>query len=138
MILGLMILAAATASQLGDFVVVLTGIMAALWLGTQLKRAWWPSALQKKEVKVGPLPLPVEIVKTLATKEELHELERSMGCDLASLRKQMNQERQTSREAFGKVHHRIDLLLSNSSEMKGELKGIAGNLSKLIDRHLKE
>ena len=132
------LIAAADASQLGEGVLVLTGIMAALWLGTQLKRAWFPSGNPQKEVKLGPSPLPVEVVKTLATKEELFELERSVTDDLTDLRKQVHEERKTSRVAFGKVHKRIDELLSNTSEMKGELKGIAENLSKLLDRHLKE
>jgi len=55
--------------QMGNGVLVLTGLLAALWLGTQLKRAWFPSDADKT-----PLPFPIQVTEKFATKEELLEV----------------------------------------------------------------
>ena len=123
----------ATANQLGVGIFVITGIMGALWLGTQLKKSWFPSEKDR-----GPIPLPVSVTKTFASKEDLKELEEDMKGRVALLQSQFDQAREANRISLGKIHARIDVLVQNTAELGGELKQVSANMDRLLERHLKE
>ncbi|MFD2275460.1 hypothetical protein ACFSQZ_03170 [Rubritalea spongiae] len=123
--------------QFAAFVSCLVAVMGALLLGTKLKKEWFPAKDEGKAVKLSPLPLPVEITRQMATKEELREAEADIEKRFDRLEETQEQQRVAARMAIRNVHKRIDKVVENTSEIKGELKQVNENLGRLVERSMK-
>lgn len=71
-------------------------------------------------------PINVNVSQAPATKGEISELRREVDSDLEQMRTEV-----------GKVNERMDKIAENTSEMKGHLSAMSGNLKLLLDRHTK-
>ena len=78
-------------------------------------------------------PLTISLVETLATKEEMKELEGRLVTELKKLENAMTSERSVARVANGNLHARIDKSAESLAEMKGQLSQISANTDRLID-----
>lgn len=123
--------------QFAAVVVSISAILGMLLVGTKLKQSWFPGEQKKESFELSPNPLPVEIAKTLATKDELNELEVDVNGRFDRIETQISEERSTARIAIGNVHKRIDTVVENTSEIKGELKQVNANLGRLLDQQIK-
>lgn len=84
-------------------------------------------------VSLDPQPLSVALTQTLATKQELAELETRIVGELKKFETALLTERSVARAANGNLHARIDKTVESMAEMKGELHQINANLNRLVD-----
>ena len=125
-----------TAVQFAAVFVVIVALMGALKLGTDLKNLWFPAKKSATDFKLNPSPLPVEVTKTMASKDELREFEADVCKRFEQIERQINEERKAARVALGKVHARIDKVMEATAEIKGEVRQIGSNVEKLLSNHL--
>lgn len=78
-------------------------------------------------------PLSVAVVDTLATKEEMRELEARLVSEIKKLESAIANERSVARIANGNLHARIDKSAEGIAEMKGQLTQMNANLNRLLD-----
>lgn len=131
------LLLAATDQQMGVGFAVVVGLMGALLMGIKLKKSIVPDEEKVANVKLSPSPLSVEIIKTLATKDELDEFRRAVSEDFKEVDRKFQVEREAARVANGKLHARNDKVLEAVAEMRGEIKQVAQSLNILINKHIK-
>lgn len=127
----------ATPNQLGVGLIVIGSFMGFLIMGIVLWKHLVPSEKKPSQVTLTPSPLHVELVKTLATKEELESLERDIKAGFERIEVKLQAEREAARVALGKAHGRIDKFAENTSEIKGELKQLNASMRMLLERQLK-
>ncbi len=92
------------------------------------------AATGKREITNDPLR--TLSVSEYATRADLDRIEKAIDELRDEVRTALDNERTTAREALGKVHQRIDLVSASTSEIKGELKSISGNLELLLNRSI--
>lgn len=90
-----------------------------------------------KRIRVEPSPLPVEIVKNLATKDELDEVEKRIAGEFKKIESALAKEREVARTAQGNLHARADKTAEALAEVRGELNQINENLGRLLDLAMK-
>jgi len=78
-------------------------------------------------------PLAVSLVDTLATKDELRELEARLVSEIKKLEAAIANERSVARIANGNLHARIDKSTEGIAEMKGQLTQMNANLNRVLD-----
>lgn len=104
-------------------------------LGVLLGKNHWEKkgAKEARSVTVENQPLQVTSTVPLATKAELEALEARLTVELSKIEGSLTSERAVARIANGNLHARIDKSTEQLAEVKGELKGIASNISRLLD-----
>lgn len=90
-------------------------------------------AKEARSVTVENQPLQVTSTVPLATKAELESLEARLTTELSKIEGALTSERAVARIANGNLHARIDKSTEQLAEVKGEIKGIAENISRLLD-----
>lgn len=88
---------------------------------------------QRTSTRIEDQPLAVSLVETLATKEEMRELEGRLVAEIKKLESAASKERDVARTANGNLHARIDKSAEAMAEMKGQLIQISANLNRLVD-----
>lgn len=78
-------------------------------------------------------PLPVNLVDTVATKEELKSLERRILKEITKQESAFEKERDVTREELGKIHSRLDRTSECIAEVKGQLSQIEKNLNRVLN-----
>lgn len=134
-----------TAVQFAAVFVSLTALMAAALLATKLKDAWWPRKREVAPVKISPNPLPVEITKTLATKDDVEKLEKSINeveADVEALDVKGDKKREELRREFKedteRVHKRIGAISIKLATLGGTLNQVAGNVTSLVNKEIEK
>lgn len=79
-----------------------------------------------------PQPLMTRAEADVATRKELEDAEQRLEAELVEIKGRLDDERNVARESLGKVHRRIDALVSSTSEMRGALKGVSDNVNLLV------
>lgn len=104
-------------------------------VGVLLSKNKWmqKGAAQARSVTVENQPLQVTSTVPLATKAELEALEARLTAELSKIEVSLASERSVARTANGNLHARIDKSTEQLAEVKGELRGIAENISRLLD-----
>ena len=92
---------------------------------------------EKSSVRIEDQPLAVSLVETLATKDEMKELEGRLVREIKKLEEVISSERGVARTANGNLHARIDKSSESLANMMGQLTQISANLNLLIDIHVK-
>lgn len=92
---------------------------------------------EKMSTRIEGQPIGVELVETLATKQEMRELEARLVTEIKKLESAASKERDVARIANGNLHARIDKSSEALAEMKGQLIQISANLSRLVDMAMK-
>jgi hypothetical protein len=87
----------------------------------------------KTSTRIEDQPISISLVETLATKEEMKELEGRLVDEIKKLEGSISKERDIARTANGNLHARIDKSAEAMAEMKGQLIQISANTSRLID-----
>jgi len=129
-----LIVANYTNSQMGSALAIIIAIMGAVLLAINL----WKALAGKKPVnKIDPLPLPVNITRDFATKEEVKDVEQGLCRRVEQVVEMIESDRKANRESIGKVHSRIDKLVENTAEIKGEMKQFNQNVELLLKDKLK-
>ena len=126
-----------SASQMGSAIAILGGIAALALILVKLYKSLIPQKNEPSGININNNPLSVEMVKQLATKEEVQELDREIHQRFDSIEKKLDHERMAARASLGNVHKRIDKHAENTSEIKGELKQINENLKLLLQQQIK-
>ena len=93
---------------------------------------------EKTSTRIEGQPIGVELVETLATKQEMRELEARLVAEIKKLESAASKERDVARIANGNLHARIDKSSEALAEMKGQLIQISANLSRLVDMAMKQ
>ena len=62
-------------------------LMGALLLFLNLKEKLLPKSKDATDVRVGPLPLPIQMAERFATKEELHDVKQEVKAEIRELEK---------------------------------------------------
>ena len=97
-------------AQAGAGLGVVVLLMGALLLFLNLKDKLVPKSEGTKEVKVGPLPFPVQMADRFATKEELHEVKQ----ELRELEKALPE---TERRILTAIEHQGDKIEETVNKM---------------------
>lgn len=72
----------------------------------------------KQTVAVDPVPLPVEVVADLATKDELRDVEGRLTGEIRKLENHQNGERAVARNANSNIHQRLDKMAEKSDLLR--------------------
>ena len=126
-----------SASQMGIAIGILAAIAGLALILVNLYKSLVPKKKEPSGININNNPLSVEMVKQLATKEEVQELDREIHQRFDSIEKKLDHERMAARASLGNVHKRIDKHAENTSEIKGELKQINENLKLLLQQQIK-
>lgn len=122
----------ATASGQNDSMLITGGAIVAIGTAAAAIIAAFKKG-QASRISVDPQPLSVALTQTLATKQELAELETRIVGELKKFETALLTERSVARTANGNLHARIDKTVESMAEMKGELHQINANLNRLVD-----
>ena len=90
-------------------------------------------ARMKTSTVIENQPLPVNLVDTVATKEELKSLERRILKEITKQESAFEKERDVTREELGKIHSRLDRTSECIAEVKGQLSQIEKNLNRVLN-----
>lgn len=93
----------------------------------------WVTKGKIARTSVEPNPLPVEVVESLATKEEMRELEGRLVSEIRKLENALGKERDVARTANGNLHARIDRTSEAIAGVTGQLSQMNSNLDRLLD-----
>lgn len=89
------------------------------------------------ETVISPSPLKMEKVNQLATKEELHAVEKAIEKDIEELRASMVGDKHEAGEQVVRIHNRIDSMATRLGELTGEMKQISLGVKSLVDVAMK-
>lgn len=92
---------------------------------------------KRQKVELHPTPLPVELVKTLATKEDLGEVEEKLEGRIGRVEQAATEDRRILRSMEGKTHERIDKVAEALARQQGTIEQINANVERLIERQMK-
>ena len=81
-------------------------------------------------------PLTMSHPTELATKSEMIAMEKRLETDIADIRSDLHDQRDTARVAIGNIHSRIDTLAENTAEIRGEVRAMSANVQALVDRSM--
>ena len=126
-----------SASQMGIAIGILAAIAGLALILVKLYKSLIPQKNEPSGININNNPLSVEMVKQLATKEELQELDREIHQRFDSIEKKLDNERMATRASLTNVHNRVDKHAEKASEIKGELKQINENLQLLLQQQIK-
>jgi hypothetical protein len=101
-----------------------------------LKQQGAKEAALRMKTTLEDQPIGVELVETLATKDEMRQLEARLVAEIKKLEGAILNERAVARTANGNLHARIDADSKAISNMTGQLTQIDANLSRLINLQL--
>lgn len=87
-------------------------------VGVAVKAFKAGEAKGKQTVAVDPVPLPVEVVADLATKDELREVEGRLTGEIRKLENHQNGERAVARNANSNIHQRLDKMAEKSDLLR--------------------
>ena len=122
---------------MGIAIGILAAIAGLALILVKLYKSLIPQKNEPSGININNNPLSVEMVKQLATKEKVQELDREIHQRFDSIEKKLDNERAAARTSLGNVHKRIDKHAENASEIKGELKQINENLRLLLKQQIK-
>lgn len=125
-----------TMVQFGVWVGCLVAVMAAVYLALQLRKEIIPKKGAEKAVKVGPLPLPVEMIKTLATKDELDQLEGKVTKLSSDWSVGLENLRREVKEDDEKIHTRVNAVSIKLADVAGEIRKIGDNVQTLVNKEI--
>jgi hypothetical protein len=69
----------------------------------------------------------------LVTKAQLDERMEALENDIHEIKTALSKERDTARDSLGKVHARLDKVMENQANSRGELNQISLNVQRLLD-----
>ena len=113
-----------------DSIVILGGLCAIALLLKKVKDEFWPKEVEDKPLKVSPNPLPVELVKSLATLEDLDKLRAEVKHEIEGLRRDMKDD-------DNGIHRRVGAISVKLATVDGKLNTISNNLNLLIEKAVK-
>ena len=119
-------------------VVAVTAIIGAVFAGLAGLVGKNYGEKRAREVMITPNPLPVELVKTLATKEDLEEVESQLETRITRVEDAAAEDRKVLRHMEGKIHDRVDQMAEKLNGMSGELKKIGESVGLLLELKMKE
>jgi len=73
----------------------------------------------------------------LVTKAQLDERMQALEDDIHEIKNALSKERDTARDSLGKVHARLDKVMENQANSRGELNQISLNVQRLLDINTK-
>lgn len=117
----------------GNWIITLIGALvsgAALLLG---KAQGKKEAREKRSVTLEDQPISFAHQSPAATQAEVGELKRDMDGRLSKIETALAEERSIARNAIGNLHARIDKSTEALAEVKGEIRQIGDNVSRLLE-----
>jgi hypothetical protein len=88
---------------------------------------------KQQRTKIEPTPLPVCLVETLATKEEMRELEGRLISEIKKLETALVGERGVARTANGNLHARIDKIAEGLAATTATMTQLNAGLNRVLD-----
>lgn len=110
------------------------GVIGAV-MGPKLKKQWKEEALKEAHVTIRT-PVPTIHTKEeveLVTQDELNGHLIRIESNFREIQKALAKERDIARQAQSNVHARLDKMMENQAESRGELNQINLNVQRLLD-----
>lgn len=115
----------------GEFAVWMIALGAFLWVLNQGGSLYtWMQSVRKSGD--APAVLPVSLQSTLATKEDLSEVEGRVEGKISGVKDELHDVRKGLRDQTSNVHRRIDGVIETLSELKGSADQINQNVRLLL------
>jgi len=116
----------------------LVALAGAGWGGAKLGEARTKRRIEGEISVIPPNPMPIEIVKNLATKDDVTEVEPRLERRIDSVEENADVERGVVREEQGKIHARIDKVAEKVAGIDQKAEQIDRNVRTLLNIQLKK
>lgn len=117
----------------GNWILALIGALASAGTLIYGKAQGRKEGREKRSVTLEDQPIGFSHHSPPATQAELSDLKRDMDGRLAKIENTLSEERSIARTANGNLHARIDKSTEALAEVKGEIRQIGDNVSRLLE-----
>ena len=118
-----------TGAQFAVGCAIIVLIMSGLLVGINLKEKLIPKKKEGQDVKVSPNPLPVELIKTLATLDHIDDLRREFNRGIESLRREMKTDDDG-------IHKRVGAISIKLATVDGKLDQVIKSVEMLVEKEV--